>query len=290
MRYQGKVYRPWPEANSLLIQATLGCSNNQCTFCTMFDDKRFKIREMDDIFADIESARARYSEVRSIFFIDGNVMAMRTELLLAILNKITTTFPECERIALYSCLNDLRRKSDEDLAALKAAGVSMIYAGLESGDPLVLEKIKKGMTAEQARDGMAKAKKAGIEVLLSFIFGLGGKDRSEAHIQATTALLNELKPEQIAPMALAVQPGSELAQEVARGEFLLPTPLQLLEEERHLLANLKFDTFYWGDHGNNVLSMKGWLPEQQPTFLARVEHAMAHHPIAQQNRLLTQPW
>ncbi|WP_028116603.1 radical SAM protein [Ferrimonas senticii] len=291
MQYQGKVYRPWPEAQSVLIQATLGCSNNQCTFCTMFDDKRFKVRDIDDVFADIDRLRMFYRHVPSVFLIDGNVMAMRTDKLLQILNKITATFPECEHIALYAGINDIRRKSIDELKQLKAAGLTIAYTGLESGDELVQQKIKKGMTSKQVIEGMAMMKQAGIRVLLSFIFGLGGRDRSLQHIKATTDLLNITQPEEIAPMALAIQPGSELEQEVQRGEFVLPTPLQILEEEKYLLENLdQFPLFYWGDHGNNIVSSRGWLQDNRQLYLDKVNHAIANHPITQQQILMTSPW
>ncbi|MBY5946056.1 B12-binding domain-containing radical SAM protein [Photobacterium rosenbergii] len=290
MHYEGKIYRPWTEANSVLIQTTLGCSMNHCTFCNMFSDKRFRIRDIDDIFQDIESARRFYPHVESIFLIDGNVMAARTDFLLKIFEKIKATFPECQKISLYSGLNDLRRKSPSELKELKHAGLSMAYAGLESGDRVVLERIKKRMTPEQALEGMALAKEAGIEMLLSFIFGLGGRERSKEHIVETTKLLNQMQPEQIAPMALAIQPGTELEQEVNREEFILPTPLQILEEEKYLLENLDFETMYWGDHGNNIVSLKGMLPTYQKQFLGQVNNAIATNPITQENVIQTFSW
>jgi len=247
MNYEGKIYRPWPEANSLLIQTTLGCTHNKCTFCNMFREKRFRIRKIEEIFKDIEEARSTLRHVGSIFLIDGNVMALKTAFLLKILRKITSTFPECSKIALYAGLNDLRRKSVAELKGLKQAGLTLAYTGLESGDPVTLERIKKGLTPEQAEKGMAKAKAAGIDILLSIIFGIGGKERSRQHIVETTRLLNIMKPEQIAPLALAIQPGTELAKQVETGEFIQATPLQILEEEKYLLENLAgFETIYWG--------------------------------------------
>lgn len=290
MNYEGKVYRPWIEAQSILIQTTLGCSVNTCTFCSMFDDKRFKVRPIEDVFSDIEQARAMYPRVSSIFLIDGNVMAARTDYLLKVLDKLSSTFPECKKISLYSGLNDFRRKSLNELKELKGAGLSMAYSGLESGDALILERIKKQMTPKQALEGMALAKEAGIEVLLSFIFGLGGRERSKEHIVATTELLNQLKPEQIAPMALAVQPGTELEREVRSGTFTMPSQLQVLEEEKYLLEHLDIDTFYWGDHGNNLVSQKGPLISLQSQFLDNINNAIAANPMASKNTIQTFAW
>ena len=291
MYYEGKTYRPWPEADSILIQTTLGCTHNKCTFCNMFREKRFRIRKLEEIFKDIDEARQIVPQVGSIFLIDGNVLALKTAFLLKILKKITATFPECSKIALYAGLNDLRRKSVEALTELEQAGLTLAYTGLESGDPVTLERIKKGLTPEQAEKGMAKAKAAGIDILVSIIFGIGGRDRSREHIVQTTRLLNIMKPEQIAPMALAVQPGTELAKQVETGAFIQTTPLQILDEEKYLLENLAdFETLYWGDHSNNIVSSKGRLPESQKRFLKRVDHAIASHPATQEEVLVTSPW
>ncbi|HDM8160116.1 TPA: radical SAM protein [Vibrio harveyi] len=290
MNYEGKVYRPWPEYRSILIQTTLGCSINTCTFCSMFDDKRFKVRPIEDVFKDIEEARLIYPHVESIFLIDGNVMAARTDYLLKIFDKLRSTFPECKKTSLYSGMNDFRRKTIAELKELKDAGLDMAYSGLESGDRIVLERIKKRMSPEQAIEGMAMAKEAGIEVLLSFIFGLGGRERSKEHIIATTDILNQMNPEQIAPMALAIQPGTVMEQEVKNGEFIMPTQLQVLEEEKYLLENLNIDTFYWGDHGNNIAPQKGWLLDSRDDFLRNINHAIASNPMAKDNVIQTFSW
>lgn len=291
MNYEGKIYRPWPEANSILIQTTLGCTHNKCTFCDMFREKRFRIRTLEDIFRDIDEARSTFRNVKSIFLIDGNVLALKTPFLKQILERITLTFPECSKISLYAGLNDLRRKTVDELKELKEAGLSLAYTGLESGDPVTLDRVKKGLTPKQAEEGMAKAKAAGIEVLLSIIFGIGGKERSREHIIETTRLLNTLKPEELAPMALAIQPGTELEREVEAGKFILPSPLQILEEEKYLLENMSgFKTFYWGDHGNNISPMKGWLPESKETFLKNIERVIATHPVCKEEVLKTFAW
>lgn len=290
MQYEGKVYRPWIEARSILIQTTLGCSINTCTFCSMFDDKRFKVRDIDDVFKDIEEARQIYPYVESIFLIDGNVMAARTDYLLKVLDKLRTTFPEAHKVSMYSGLNDFRRKSVAELKEIKSAGLDMCYSGLESGDPVVLDRIQKRMTAKQAIEGMEMAKEAGIETLLSFIFGLGGRDRSREHIIATTEILNITQPEQIAPMALAIQPGTVLEQEVQRGEFIMPTQMQVLEEEKYLLENLNIDTFYWGDHGNNLLPQKGFFLDSKDQFLANLNRVIAANPMAEKNVIQTFSW
>lgn len=291
MNYEGKVYRPWMEADSFLLQTTIGCTHNKCTFCNMFREKRFRVRDIEDIFKDIDQAGTYIHHIRSIFLIDGNVLALKTVFLLKILNKITSTFTGCEKISLYAGLNDLRRKTVEELKQLKEAGLAMVYTGLESGDIETLGRINKGLTPEQAKEGMAHARAAGIAVLISIIFGIGGKGRSREHIVETTRLLNILRPEELAPMALTIQPGTVLKKEVESGEFIQATPLQILEEEKYLLENLDdFEMLYWGDHGNNIETLRGMLPSYRHSFLQKVNHAIAHHPLTNQEVLLTSPW
>ena len=291
MKYEGTIYRPWTEAESILLQVTIGCSNNNCTFCTMFTDKKFRKRPIEEVFKDIEELNTLYPYAQSIFLTDGNVMVLGTNYLLKVIKKIKETFPNMKNIALYSELNDFRRKSVEELIALKEAGLTMAYSGLESGDPVVLEKIQKHMSVEQAIEGAAKAKEAGIKVLQSFIFGLGGKYRSKEHIEQTTRLLNIMKPEELAPMALAVQPGSVLEKEVNNGEFTLASPAQILEEERYLLENLEdFEMYYWGDHGNNIVPQKGHFPLLKKRFLDNVKKEIKRNPIVEEETLRTFAW
>lgn len=292
MRYEGKIYRPWPEAQSILIQVTLGCSVNTCTFCTMFDDKTFSIRPLEDIFADIDKARQHYRKVESVFLIDGNVMVIPTDKIITILTKLKETFPELQNVSMYAAYYDLQRKSIDDLKAIKAAGLDMVYVGLESGDPEIIASIKKrGMTRDRIIEGAANAKAAGIKLLASFIFGLGGRFRSKEHIEATVEILNITQPEAIAPMALAIQPGSVMEKQVRDGEFVMPSPLQVLEEEKYLLENLgDFPCFYWGDHGNNIAPMRGALPQYRDDFLQHVKKNIANNPVTKQEIIQTYAW
>ena len=290
MQYQGKIYRPWMEANSVLFQTTLGCAHNRCTFCSMFDDKRFTVRDIQDVFDDIVQARRTYPSVKSVFLTDGNALAMKTDHLLSILDRVSQTFPECERISLYAGFNDFRRKSSAELIALRKAGLSKAYVGLESGDPVTLSRIKKGLTPTQAQEGMAKAKAAGIEILASVIFGLGSAERSAEHIAETVKLLNALQPEEIAPRARTIQPGTKLERQVESGEFVQVTRRRMLEEEKLLLENLDFKTFYWGDHANSIVPARGPLPQSKATFLDRIDDALAQCPENSSDVHLAQPW
>lgn len=217
-------------------------------------------------------------------------MGIKARHIIKIINKIKELFPESENISLYSQYNDFRLKTVEELKEIRKAGLTKAYVGLESGDAQVLQATTTGMTPEQAIEGAAKAKEAGIQVLASFIFGLGGKSRSKEHIEETTKLLNILQPEEIAPMALAIQPDTPLAKEVESGEFIQATPLQILEEEKYLLEHLHIDTYYWGNHGNNITPMKGSFPYYRQQFITQITKTIQSHPVTKQEVLLTNPW
>ncbi len=218
------------------------------------------------------------------------MLALKSGHLLKIFHRLTERFPEVESIALYAGYNDIRRKSVAELKQLRQAGLTKLYTGLESGDPEILDVIQKGLTPGQAIAGAAKAREAGLKVLTSFILGLGGRTRSREHITATTRLLNLLRPEEIAPMVLTIQPGTLLKQQTQCGKFIQATPLQILEEEKYLLENINFTTLYWGNYGNNIVSSLGRLPARQKEFLARVNDAIIHHPVTGQNTLQTPAW
>jgi hypothetical protein len=291
VRYEGKIYRPWMEMDSILIQTTIGCTHNRCTFCDMYRDRKFRIRPPAEVLEDIETARDWFGRIDSMFLTDGNVLAIPTGDLHAILEKIETTIPECRSVSLYASFNDIRRKSAEELTRLRNAGLRTAYVGLESGDPETLARIDKRMTPEQAVEGMEKARAAGIEVLVSLILGLGGEERSEIHARRTADLLNRLRPDQIAVLSLAVQPGTPLAEDVQTGKFVQATPSQILEEERILLESLDdFETVYWGDHVSNITPKRGRLPAARKAFLEQIERDLAEHPVTRLAVLPVEPW
>ncbi len=175
MRYEGDIYRPPSEAYSLLIQVTIGCSHNKCTFCSMFKDKRFRVREISEVLEDLETARKTYRRVEKIFLCDGDALCLSNDKLLVILNRIRELFPECKRVSVYGSAKDVLRKTEEELKTLRENGIGMIYLGAESGSQKVLDAICKGVTREQMIEAVHKIEDAGIKSSVTFISGLAGK-------------------------------------------------------------------------------------------------------------------
>ena len=181
MRYEGAIYRPPSEASSLILQITIGCSHNQCTFCSMFKDKDFRIRLLKDIYEDMANARSRYHIVKKIFLADADVMVLRTETLIQLLNQIRLVFPECKSVTSYTTAGDLLRKPIKEMEQLKEVGLTMVYMGVESGNDSILKETKKGTTgAELVRAGRL-VKNAGILLSVTLISGLGGQAHSHDH-------------------------------------------------------------------------------------------------------------
>ena len=276
MRYEGSVYRPPSEAGSLIIQLTIGCARNKCTFCAMFKDKKFRIRPLDEVVEDLVMARKYYSNmpVRRIFLADGDALIVKTKDLLYIIEKINEIFPEVERISAYGTPEDVIIKSDEELSALKEAGLEMIYIGGESGDDEVLKSVKKGVTSAQIVEAGLKLKKAGMVVSITFISGLGGRKRLEQHALNTARTINAMKADYVGFLTLMVESGTELYEERRRGEFELLTPKEVLKEMRLLIENIDSEgTVFRSNHASNYIPLKGTFNKDNKAMLRQIDIA-----------------
>ena len=190
MQYEGTVYRPPSEARSLIVQVTVGCAHNTCTFCTMYKDKKFKVRPLEDILADFDEAAMLYGgHIRRIFLADGDALIVKTEMLVQILDYIWKKFPNLERVTAYGTTQDVLLKSEEELKQLKAAGLDMVYMGIESGDAQILRDVHKGVTREQISEAGRKLDRCGILCSVTLISGLGGRQRLREHAIESASLI-----------------------------------------------------------------------------------------------------
>jgi len=287
MYYAEPVYRPPSEAYSLLVQATVGCSSaaaGRCYFCnsTVFNravpEKKFRVRPTDEVLEDIEIGGRQYGRgVDKIFLLDSNAMIIKTSELLRIVKKCYETFPRLKQVACYACADDILRKSDEELAELRKAGLNLVFVGLESGDPEVLELINKGATVEEQIASVVKANKAGIQTSVTVILGLGGKKFSEQHAINTGRAITKMNPSFFAALTLMVVPGTELDAMIKRGEFILVTdPLDVLKEVELMVRNIDAPgpVVFRTNHASNYLPLKGVLPEDKERLLKTIENAV----------------
>lgn len=278
MRYEGTVYRPPSEANSLLIQATIGCPHNKCTFCPMYKTTRFRIRPIDEIKEDLQEARGYYgaNTIKSIFFPDGNTIIMKTDQLVEVFEYAHEMFPRLERITVYGSARFVSKKTGKDFKRLRAAGLTRVHTGMESGDNLVLEKIKKGTTSSQIVDAGQKLKAAGIEVSEYYLVGAGGLARTAEHALNSARTLSQFSPEFIRLRTLVPIPGTPLYEQYKSGEFVLLNPHQALREVRLLIENLECQkSILLSDHVSNYWDVNGILPDHRNNMLADVDEALS---------------
>ncbi len=221
LRYEGPIYRPPSEANSLLVQATIGCPWNKCTFCMVYKNgPKFKIRPVKDIKEDLLWAKNNYIfPIKTVFFPSGNTIIMKTEDIVEICEYTKQLFPNLERITVYGSSQYIVRKGLKDLKKIARAGLSRIHVGLESGDDAVLEHVKKGSTADDHIKAGIIAKQAGIQLSEYVIIGLGGKKRSKEHIDRTVDVLNKIDPDFIRIRTFLPKINTPILEEIKSGEF-----------------------------------------------------------------------
>ncbi|MDY0390247.1 MAG: radical SAM protein [Desulfobulbus oligotrophicus] len=276
MHYQGTIYRPPSEANSILLQVTTGCSHNRCTFCGMYKDKRFTLVPNDIIYADIDYAARNMSYARRLFLCDGDALILPFAKLQTILKQIKEKLPRVERVGLYANGKNLRTKTVEELRILRDLGLGIIYMGLESGNNDTLQQMCKGMTAEEMIAMGHKVKAAGIPLSITVLLGIAGKEDSPAHAVATGKALTALDPEYVGALSLMVEPGTPLSAQIQAGEFVVPEPLAILQELRTMIANTHLTNgLFHANHASNYLPIRAKLPEEYTATLQLIDQALA---------------
>ena len=277
MEYEGMVYRPPSEAYSLIIQVTIGCSHNKCRFCSMYKDKQFHIRQLEDILADLRECRAYYRRVKRIFLADGDALCLSNAKLLAILEAIRQLYPECERVGIYGRATDILRKSPEELRALKEAGIGIVYVGAESGNPQVLAGMCKRATREELIEGVRRAEDAGIAASVTFISGLGGRALWKEHAVDSASMISAMHPSYASWLTLMLDPSAPVTRDIAEGRFELLKPAEVLEEMDVMLSHIEMPAgttcVFRSNHASNYLSLKGDLPQDREKMLAVVRQA-----------------
>lgn len=275
MRYFGSVYRPPSEAHSLIVQVTYGCSHNTCAFCSMYKEKRFALRPMEDILEDFRLARAAYASVGRIFLADGDALIRPAADLERILDEIARLFPERERVTCYASPGSIQKRTPEELARLRQKGLTMVYMGLESGCDAVLQRMRKGHTAADIVAAGQKVRAAGIALSVTAISGLGGAEQWQEHALGTAAALSAMKPEYIGLLTLMVEPGTPLFDWVREGSFVLPDSRLILEETALLVAQLDCEgAVFRMNHASNYLTLRGTLNRDKQELLGRIHSAM----------------
>jgi radical SAM superfamily enzyme YgiQ (UPF0313 family) len=276
MRYEGDIYRPPSEANSYILQATVGCSWNHCTYCDMYRRKEFRVRALDETLADVREAGRRYGDaVDKVFVADGDALVMDLATWEAVLGALAAAFPRLRRVSAYATARNLLEKTPEELRTLAERGLSLLYIGPESGDDVVLKRIAKGATAEEHVEAARKAHEAGMKLSAIFLLGAGGVDRSAEHASASAKLASGMDPRFVSLLTLTVIPGTPLGRQEEQGKFRLPEVPELLGELRTFIAEANpTDAIFRTNHASNWLPLQGRLPRDRAPMLEAIDAAL----------------
>ncbi|HOW53773.1 MAG TPA: radical SAM protein [Syntrophorhabdaceae bacterium] len=276
MKYEGTIYRPPSEADSLILQVTIGCSHNKCTFCGSFKDKKFRVRSLDEIKEDVNEAKQYARYIKKVFLADGDALIIPQKTLLPIVELVKGAFPKLERIGVYGNTKSILKKSIEELKTLKDLGVGIVYLGVESGDQVVLDRVSKGTLLDKTAEAAKRIKDAGILLSVTVLLGLGGVERSRIHAEETGKFLSRIKPDYAGALSVIVVPGTVLARQVKEGTFVVPDPYMLLEELYIMIKNINVERMYFAsNHASNYLPVKAWLPDEKEKTLKAIEHVLA---------------
>lgn len=272
MNMTGIVYRPPYEANSLLLQVTLGCSHNKCTFCYMYPDVQFKVCPMEEVEADIEEATHYCPNVKRVFLEHGDAFVLSADRLLKIADAIHRKLPRVETIAMYASIQNIKSKTDEELRQLRAAGIHGLDIGVESGLDAALTYMNKGHTAAEAREQLLRLTEAGMDYSFNAILGCGGAELWKENADATADLINAVQPNLLFIGSLHAEPGCRLYQDIKSSTFKECTIGQLLDEQERLIRRLDLqDTYYFGSHPSNLVPMQAKLPDQKQDMIEAVQ-------------------
>ncbi|MDR2529328.1 MAG: radical SAM protein [Synergistaceae bacterium] len=274
MIYEGTIYRPPSEADSLLVQVTVGCSWNKCAFCGMYKDKKYRVRSLEEVKADLWSATPYRGSFQRVFLCDGDAFALPTPFLTEVLEEIRRLFPDLDGVRIYASARNVLAKEPRELAALTKLGVDMAYLGLESGSDKVLAAVNKGITRQEMIDAAAALRGARIKQSVSIISGLGGETLSKEHILETADALNQMQPEYLGMLVL--HEGGDAGLYHFEGEsFRLPPSRLVLAETRLLLERLELNSCYFTSaHVSNYFHVKGSLPRDKRRLLEQIGGAL----------------
>ena len=277
IRYQGTLYRPPSEANSLILQATLGCSYNECTFCAMYRQKRFRVRPLPELLEEIAWAREHLGPVHKVFLADGDALMAKARFLGELCDALREAFPDLRRISCYASPQALQVRSVEEMADLRERGLSLYYLGIESGHDQVLADLAKGVDGDEMVRVARKAHEAGVRLSTMILLGAGGLALSRDHARASAAVVNRIQPRFLSTLVMTPVEGTPLGDADARGEVDELGPVELAAELRELLAGLECEsTIFRSNHASNTLTLAGVLPKDKPGLLAALDRVLEH--------------
>ncbi len=281
MDHIGQIFRPPSEAESLLLQISLGCSHNKCTYCAMYDHptQGFRIKKWETIAADIDEAASwggRGLTIRRVFLCDGDALILPQDFLEKVLLALREKIPSVRRVGIYGDARSILRKTPAQLARLKDLGLGIVYHGVESGDDEVLRQVNKGSNAAQAVESALRLKEAGLRHSVMVMLGLAGIGKSHDHAQATAEILTAMDPPFVGALTTTLVPGTPLFDAAEKGDFELPDPWGMLEELRIIIRESNFTRCrFHSNHASNHLPLSLNLPTDKDKALVMLDQVLA---------------
>lgn len=273
--YEPPVYRPPGEWKSFLVQATIGCSHNGCTFCGMYKSKKFRVRPLDDILWDIRETAGFFNHFEKVFICDGDAIAMDTDDLITIIREIKRDFPKCRLISTYAGPRSTLSKTPEELKRLREAGLGRAYLGIETGMDSLLKSTNKGVNRQEMLEAGLRLRQAGIDLWGIVLIGLGGRPLSMENARETAKIINEMQPNHLSAMNYTPVEGTKLGNMALRGEFQVLSAEESLRETGELIRNLDVSGMHFtSDHASNYLPLKGTLNEDREKLLGLIDGAL----------------
>lgn len=275
MRYEGRLYRPPSEADSLIVQATIGCSWNHCTYCDMYSDKTFRVRDLAATLEDLDSAAAAAGDdVEKLFVADGDALVLSMDHWLPILERARVRFPNLRRVSCYAMARNVLAKTEDELRTLRDAGLALLYVGPESGDDVTLKRIAKGDNAAAHVEAAQRAHAAGMQLSVIALLGIA-MERSEEHARATADLVTKMDPAFFSALTVTIVPDTALDRLAKKGRFEVPAVPALLEELRTMVAEARpTNTVFRTNHASNYLPLGGSLPRDRDRIVAAIDGAL----------------
>lgn len=274
MKYTGTTYRPPYEANSVLLQVTVGCTHNKCTFCTMYKDVQFSMESLDQVEADLKEAKKIYGEVKRVFLVNGDAFVLSARRLKPIAKLIIEYFPMVEVITMYASINNIKSKTDQELAELKELRINDLWVGTETGHEAALEYLNKGFSLKDSYEQLERLNKAGIRHIAILIFGGAGRGKGMENAAANAKLINTVKPMGVSTTTMGAFGNSRLAEDVRAGKFIPATEKEVLEEQKKMIELIEVETAYLGIHGINTVTFDAMLPRDREKAVEMVDAAL----------------
>jgi radical SAM superfamily enzyme YgiQ (UPF0313 family) len=275
MKYEGIIIRPPSEAESLILQVTVGCSHNRCTFCPTYKAKRFRIKTFEEVKEDIDEAAEFGWAIERVFLADGDALIIPQPRLMEIMSYLKEKLPRLRRVGIYANAKGILKKTQDELRELKEAGLGIIYLGVESGDQVVLDRVRKGTTYEKLLQAGRMVKEAGIKLSVTVLLGIGGRERSREHALATGRLLTEMDPNYVGALSVMIVPGTPLYEEQAQGQFVLPSAFEMIEELRTMIAQTDMHGLFFSNHASNYLALKVRMPKDKREAIRLIDGVLA---------------